>query len=114
MKQYLGDAHFFKPIAVREKQNTEFYGPKMVSALKELLDAVLEDSKKDSEDEETKTWRTLRARAKRILREIPRLNVITPDIEAELLGSATGLAATADFVEYDMAKRTTQSRTIRK
>jgi len=54
---------------------------------------------------EMKTWRGLRARAKKVLRESIKPEVETPDSELQPLGSAGGLEATERFVDYDLATR---------
>jgi len=87
------------------KREGSFYPMKVTSALAEVLARVLEGTDLVADTPEMKTWRGLRARAKKVLRESIKPEVETPDSELQPLGSAGGLEATERFVDYDLATR---------
>ena len=116
MDVYLAQGRLFDgiPTSVVSKQEP-FYSTKAASTLANVVTRVLEGTDPVADTPEMKTWRSLRARAKRILRESPKPEIKIPDSEIELLGSAGGLEATERFVDYDLATRSQgTSRTTRR
>lgn len=109
MKEYLGEE---KMAWTKTSSNADFYGSKLLFTLQKLLDAVLRAGVEDPEED--KAWRALRATTKKTSRPPTRPHASIPDVEQSPLGSPSGLAATADFVEFDMAKRMTSPRATRR
>jgi len=107
MDVYLAHGRLFEdtPQSPAVKQAGSFYSTKVVSTLADVLTRVLEGTKPAADTPEMKTWRGLRAGAKRVLRESTKLGAEAPDSELEPLGSAGGLEATERFVDYDLATR---------
>lgn len=117
MDVYLAQSRLFvdaqKPtIAQREEP---FYSTKAASTLADILTRVLEETDPAADTPEMKTWRGLRARAKKVLRGSTNLEVETPNSEFELLGTAGSLEATERFVDFDLATRSQKpSRSARR
>jgi hypothetical protein len=113
VEDYLGESAIRHADRLKHLK-TEYYDIKFLSTLKELLGEVLADPDMDNLSSEEKTWRALLQETKRIIRHSPKPKQVTPLVEQEPLGSASRLAATAAFVEYEMAARTTKSSSTRK
>ncbi|KAF9651168.1 hypothetical protein BDM02DRAFT_978609 [Thelephora ganbajun] len=117
MDVYLAQGRLFDDTtkSTVSKREEPFYSTKVASTLANVLTRVLEGTDPAVDTSEMKTWRGLRARAKKILRESTKPEVETPDSELEPLGSAGGLEATERFVDYDLATRSQKpSRTTRR
>jgi len=93
------------PKSVSSKREDLFYSAKIASTLASVLTRVLGGTDPAVDTPEMKTWRGLRARADKTLRESAKSEVKAPDAEIEPLGSAGGLEATERFVDYDFATR---------
>ena len=117
MDIYLAQGRLFETVSKSSvsKREEPFYSTKVASTLANVLTRVLEGTDPAEDTPEMKTWRGLRARAKKVFRESTKLEVKTPDSELEPLGSAGGLEATERFVDYDLATRSQKvSRIVRR
>jgi len=81
----------------------------VASTLADVLTRVLEGSNPAKDTPEMKSWRELRARVTKILRESAKPRVVTPSSELEPLGSAGHLEAVDRFVEQDLLTRSQQN-----
>ena len=99
-----------KPTA--SQRDEPFYFTKVASTLVDILTRVLEGSDPAADTPEMKTWRGLRASAKKVLRKSAKPGVETPRSEFELLGSPGSLEATERFVDYDLATRSQKTGRI--
>ena len=111
MDIYLSQDHLYKdiPNRVSFKREEPFYSAKVASTLADVLTRVLEGTDPVADTPEMKTWRMLRARAKKILRESTKPRAVTPSSELEPLGSAKHLEAVDLFVEQDLLMRSQQN-----
>jgi len=117
MDVYLAQCRLFEdvPKSTISKREEPFYSTKVASTLANVLTRVLEGTDPAEDTPEMKTWRGLKARVKRVLRESTKPEAEIPDAELEPLGSAGGLEATERFVDYDLATRSQKpGRTTRR
>ncbi|KAI0750872.1 hypothetical protein C8Q80DRAFT_1099970 [Daedaleopsis nitida] len=103
------DAEVQNRSATRFKQDAHYYAHKTASALMSLVDAlgVVPQKGEDKQlTDEEREWVAMRAEAKTFLKaQRNQRPHETPLLEEQLLGSAEGLAATDQQVEWDMISR---------